>query len=271
MNTQNAAAGTIRAALRNRPFRLLISALAVSQIGDWLYNVVLIMLVYDRTHSPLWAGLTTAARVVPIVALGPLGGVIADRFDRQQVMVIADLVWATLMVLLAIFAVSDLPIVLAPVIAALATVAATPYLPCVAATTPRLVDDADLPGANAPRSAVTGIGVVVGPALSGALLLVGPPSLAFMLNACTFGVSAVAVLAIPAGRIFKPVRSGERSEGLLASVAAGATALRARRAADAAARRRPLAGRGDLPGWPDRDGRAAGRDPYRDRLAAVPR
>ena len=207
MNTQNAAAGTIRAALRNRPFRLLISGLAVSQIGDWLYNVALIMLVYDRTHSPLWAGLTTAARVVPIVALG----------------------------------------------------------------LPRLVDDADLPGANAARSAVTGIGVVVGPALSGALLLVGPPSLAFMLNACTFGVSAVAVLAIPAGRIFKPVRSGERSEGLLASVAAGATALRARRAADAAARRRPLAGRGDLPGWPDRDGRAAGRDPYRDRLAAVPR
>ncbi len=174
MNTQNAAAGTIRAALRNRPFRLLISALAVSQIGDWLYNVVLIMLVYDRTHSPLWAGLTTAARVVPIVALGPLGGVIADRFDRQQVMVIADLVWATLMVLLAIFAVSDLPIVLAPVIAALATVAATPYLPCVAATTPRLVDDADLPGANAARSAVTGIGVVVGPALSAPCCLSAP-------------------------------------------------------------------------------------------------
>jgi hypothetical protein len=36
-------------------------------------------------HSALWAGVTTAARVVPIVALGPVGGAVADRFDRRRV------------------------------------------------------------------------------------------------------------------------------------------------------------------------------------------
>lgn len=80
---RNAPAGTIRAALRYSAFRRLLSALAVSQIGDWLYNLALVVW-YDRTHSPLWAGVTTAARVVPIVVPGPLGGVVADRSDRPR-------------------------------------------------------------------------------------------------------------------------------------------------------------------------------------------
>lgn len=227
MNSRETTTGTMRAALRYPAFRWLISALAVSQIGDWLYNVALIALVYDRTHSPMWVGATTAARVLPIVALGPLGGVFADRFDRRRVMIVADLVRMGLMLALAVFATADLPVALAPVIAALATVAATPYLPCVSATTPRLVADADLPGANAARSAVTGIGVIVGPALSGALLLLGSPALAFAMNALTFGLSALAVLAIPAGPAFRPGRSGERPDGLLRGVADGAAVLRA--------------------------------------------
>ena len=168
----------------------------MSQIGDWLYNLALVVLVYDRTHSALWAGVTTAARVVPIVVLGPLGGVLADRFDRRRIMIISDLARMGLMVLLAAVAAARLPIVLAPVIAAVATAAAAPYLPCVAAVTPRVVDDADLPGANAARSAVTGVSIILGPALGGVLLLLGSPASAFALNALTFGLSALAVLAI---------------------------------------------------------------------------
>jgi MFS family permease len=226
MNLHNPAPGTISAALRYPSFRRLLSALAVSQIGDWLYNLSLVALVYDRTHSPLWAGVTTAARVVPIVALGPLGGVVIDRFDRRQVMIISDLIRLGLMVALAVVAVVHLPILLAPVIAALATVAATPYLPAVAATTPRLVADGDLPGANAARSAVTAIGIVVGPALSGALLLLGSPAAAFLLNAATFGISVLAVLVIPAGPAFRPAGAGGCSSGVLRGVADGAAALR---------------------------------------------
>src|SRR5258705_9381902 len=170
MNTKNAPSGTIRSALRYPDFRWLLSALAVSQIGDWLYNLALVVLVYDRTHSALWAGVTTAARVVPVVVLGPLGGVLADRFDRRRIMIACDLTRMGFMVLLAAVAAFRLPIVLAPVIAAAATAAAAPYLPCVAAVTPRVVDDADLPGANAARFAVTGAGIVLGPALGGVLL-----------------------------------------------------------------------------------------------------
>ena len=227
MNTQNAASGTIRSALRYPAFRSLLAGLAISQVGDWLYNLALVAMVYQRTHSAVWAGITTAARVVPIVALGPLGGVVADRFDRRQVMIVSDLARLALMVVLALIAVAHLPIAAAPLVAAAATAAAAPYLPCVSAVTPKLVPDADLPGANAARSAVTGVGIIAGPALGGVLLLLGSPALAFLLNAVTFGLSALAVLAVPGRGTFRPSQPGQRSGGLLAEVAAGAAVLRA--------------------------------------------
>ena len=231
MIIQNAPPGTIRAALRYPVFRWLLSALAVSQLGDWLYNLALVVLVYDRTHSPLWTGVTTAARVVPFVALGPLAGALADRFDRRRIMIASDLIRLALMLLLAAVAATGLPVLLAPVIAALATAASTPYLPCVSAVMPRLVGDDDLPGANAARTAVTGLGIIAGPALGGILLLLGSPAIAIAVNALTFGLSALVVLAIRPGDVFRAARSAERPAGLLRQVAQGAAALRAHPAA----------------------------------------
>src|SRR6185437_16712826 len=126
-----------------------------------------------------------------------------------------DVLRLVLMVLLAIVATTHLPIVIVPLIAAAATVAASPYLPCAAAVTPVLVPDADLPGANAARSAVTSLGLIIGPAIGGVLLLLGSPWLAFAVNAVTFGLSALAVLAIPANPAFRPAHSQDRRSGLL--------------------------------------------------------
>src|ERR1700756_3671882 len=138
--------GTIRAALGYPAFRSLLAGLAVSQVGDWLYNLALVTLVYQRTGSAMWAGVATAARVVPMVVLGPVGGVVADRFGRRGVMIASDLARLLLVLGPALAAPPPLPVLLAPVIAALATAAGAPYLPCVSAVTPRLVRASDLPG-----------------------------------------------------------------------------------------------------------------------------
>src|SRR5690349_14256823 len=101
MSIKNAPSGTIPSALRYPDFRRLVSGLAGSQIGAYPYNLALVVLVSGRTHSAVWAGVTTVARVVPVVALGPLGGVLADRFDRRRIMIACDLARMALMILLA--------------------------------------------------------------------------------------------------------------------------------------------------------------------------
>jgi MFS family permease len=207
------------------PFRRLAAALAASQIGVWLYNVALLTVVYERTGSPSWVALTTAARVVPIVVLGPLGGVIADRLDRRRVMIVSDLVRMALMAALALVAAAGLPVLLAPLLAALATAAGSPYPPAVAATTPRLVDGERLGAANALRSAIGAASIVVGPALGAALLLVGSPAAAILANAGTFAISALLVASIHASDAFAPARSGVTA-GVLDDLREGAAALR---------------------------------------------
>jgi MFS family permease len=206
-------------------FRRLLASLAVSQAGDWLYNLALLAFVYERTHSSAWLGVTTAARVLPIVVCGPLGGVVADRYDRRRLMLASDAVRFVLMLALALVAAAGLPVVLAPIIAALATAASSAYIPSVAATTPRLVDDADLPAANAARSVIQQVCIVAGPGFGALLLLLGPPSLAFAINGATFALSALAVASIPAGAIFAPGGDAEAAPNVLRELRDGARAL----------------------------------------------
>ena len=94
----------------------------------------------------------------------------------------------------------------------------------MAATTPRLVDDADLPAANAARSAIQQVCIVAGPGFGAVLLLLGPPSLAFAINAATFALSALAVASIPAGAIFAPGEP-EEAPSVLRELRDGARAL----------------------------------------------
>ena len=69
----------------DRRFHTLLLALAASSCGDWLYNVALLVFVYARTGSATWVAVTTAARVLPVVVLGPLGGVVADGLSNGEI------------------------------------------------------------------------------------------------------------------------------------------------------------------------------------------
>jgi tripartite motif-containing protein 71 len=210
-----------------RAFHLLLCSLAVSSCGDWLYNVALLALVYERTHSATWLALTTTARIAPIAALGAFGGVMADRHDRRALMIASDLIRAALMLALAGAAAVGLPIVLAPILASAATAAATVQPPCMAASTARLVSDTELQRAQALRAAIGQGAIVVGPALGALVLALTTPALAILLNALTFLASAIAVAKTRPGPAFAPPRERtHRADGMRAEIATGARALR---------------------------------------------
>ncbi|MGH2908060.1 MAG: MFS transporter, partial [Solirubrobacteraceae bacterium] len=215
-----------RAALSVRNVRLLLAGLAASQAGDWLYNLALLALVFGRTHSTVWVGLTTAARILPEVALGPLAGILADRVDRRRLMIGSDVLRAATMATLALLATGHAPIIFAPVLAALCTGAGSVYAPCVVAILPHLATDEQLPAANAARVSIQSICIVAGPLFGAVLMLLGSPALAFTLNGATFLAGAVTVAVLPRSALRPTAAPADEHPSLREELKTGWEALR---------------------------------------------
>ena len=156
------ARGAYREILGIRDARRLIAASAVSQLGDWLFNAALLGTVFAATGSARWVGAATICRLLPYVLLGPLGGLVADRYDRRTVLLAGDVAAAALMVALAAVVQADAPVVLVLALTALASAAGTAERPAAMALLPRLVGVARLGPANALLHTVQDLGVVVG-------------------------------------------------------------------------------------------------------------
>jgi Major Facilitator Superfamily. len=174
------ASGAYREILAIRDARRLISASAVSQLGDWLFNAALLGTVYAATGSPRWVGAATICRLLPYVVLGPIGGVVADRYDRRTVLLAGDVSRVLLMVALAGVVQADAPMGLILALTALASAAGTVERPAAMALLPRLVGEARLGPANALLHTVQDLGVVVGPAIGALLLAAAPNAVAFL-------------------------------------------------------------------------------------------
>ena len=215
--------GAFRAALAHRDYRRLALASVVSQGGDWLYNVALVVFIYERTHSAAWLGGTAFARLLPYVLLGSVGGMLADRFDKKRVMISADVFRACCMVLLAIDAAFIGSPLLAVAIAIANNCASSAFNPSAAALTPRLVGEEDLAAANAVNSTIESGAVVIGPAIGSILVILGTGPLGFALNALTFVVSALTLLTIDAH--VPPVKT-QSEGGFIHQIADGVRALR---------------------------------------------
>src|SRR5258707_6890563 len=77
-----------------RDLRLVLSAGLISLTGDWILRIGLLYRVYVLTGSTVASALAMMASFVPQVLLGPVAGVFADRWDRKQTMIVADLLLA---------------------------------------------------------------------------------------------------------------------------------------------------------------------------------
>lgn len=186
-----------RAALGFKDFRLLLGSLTASGVGNWFYSVALVVYVLEVTDSPEWVAAASIGRLAPYILLGSLGGVIADRYDRRKVMVAADVARLALMILLALVVATGAPVAIVIAIAFASTAAGTPFFPAVAAVTPSVVDERSLAPANALITTVDSLSIALGPALGGALLLISDsPVIAFLVNAATFGASALLISRI---------------------------------------------------------------------------
>ena len=86
--------GYIELLRRNRSFRQLWLGQVVSQMGDWFDTIALYTIILNLTGSGRDVGLLLVARFVPSFLFGPLSGVVADRFSRQKIMIVTDILRA---------------------------------------------------------------------------------------------------------------------------------------------------------------------------------
>src|SRR5947199_1782021 len=79
-------------ALRHRNYRLYLAGQGISLIGTWLTQVATSWLVYRLTGSALKLGLVAFAGQIPFLLLGPIAGVLVDRWNRHRILIVTQIV-----------------------------------------------------------------------------------------------------------------------------------------------------------------------------------
>jgi hypothetical protein len=186
-----------RGLLRNRALTRLLVGEFVSSIGDWLYLVALLIVVYEASGSALVLGIIGAARVAPYIFLSVPAGIAADRFDRRLILIYTDVARGLIMVALAVITALNGPLWLVVALTILATCFSSFFGPTIGAFLPTLVNERELGPANSAWASLDNLAFVVGPAIGGLLIAAGGVPLAFVLNAASFAFVAYILWRLP--------------------------------------------------------------------------
>lgn len=175
---------------KNRNYALLWSGNLISVAGDWLVKMAMTFWVYDVSGgSPVATSLMFLTNLIPSLIFGSVAGVFVDRWDRRRVMIVADLVRASLAAL-QLVAVFTKNIPLAFVIAFSQATIGQFFQPARQAIIPEIVSKELLVAANGLANATSNGLLVVGPALGTSVYYLLGPVASFSLDSVSFLISA---------------------------------------------------------------------------------
>lgn len=175
---------------RNAAYRTLWAGSLVSQLGDWFNTIALLGLLVELTGNPGSASLALALQTLPLALAGLfLSGPVVDRFDRQRVLIVANLVRGAIG--LSYLLVRDPGAIgLAYFATAGLSFGAAFVQPALLAATPNLVSSEELPTANALNQSTFATTLFLGSFLGGVIAQALGREAAFVLNALAFWLSA---------------------------------------------------------------------------------
>ncbi len=177
--------------------RRVVCAEAVSGIGDGIFWVGLLVLLFDRGVGAGGFALAAIVRLGPRALISAPAGLLADRMDRRRLLISLDLTRAVLMLLLAVAAAQRAGLAVAfGLVLATYTVAA-PARPALSAALPAVAGEDSLSSASALVGSVRQLMTFVGPLLGAFMLRFAPPSTAFAVNGVCFALSAFVLLFVP--------------------------------------------------------------------------
>lgn len=159
-------------------------------------------LVYQITNSAVSLGLVSAALGIPILLFSMFGGVIADQFDKRQIMIITQIVLSVLMLITAILVSTNTIMIWHLMICAFLTGLAFVFnVPARQAIIPELVDRNQLLNSISLNSLGMNVTRIVGPSIAGALIALVSISLVYYIVAALYILAAVSMYGISHNRV----------------------------------------------------------------------
>ena len=183
-------------ALRHRNYRLFLTGQVISTVGTWMQSVAMPWLALQLTHSGLLVGLVLAVQFTPVLLGSQLGGIVADRYRKRDVLLATQSAFMIPSFALFALSASGNAQYWEVLIAAAATGTVNLFdVPARQAFVIEMVGKQDLMNAIALNSSVFNGAAVVGPSVAGVLIgLVGVP-ICFLANSLSY-LAAVAALLL---------------------------------------------------------------------------
>ncbi len=182
-------------ALRHRNYRLFLTGQIVSTVGTWMQSVAMPWLALQLTHSALLVGVVLAAQFLPVLVGGSLGGVVADRYRKRNVLIATQALFMVPSFALFALSATEHAQYWMVIVAAFATGTINMFdIPARQAFVIEMVGKQDLMNAIALNSSVFNASAVIGPAVAGLVIAAVGVPICFLANSLSYLGAIVALL-----------------------------------------------------------------------------
>ena len=155
--------------LFSKDFTLVVIGQIISLFGNATIRFALPLYLLNLTGSAALYGTVTACAYIPAVVLSPVGGIVADRVNKRNIMVVLDFFTAALILTFSILMNGVNVVVLLTITLMLLYGIAGAYQPSVQASIPALVSQENYMAANSVINVISSLSALIGPALGGVL------------------------------------------------------------------------------------------------------
>ncbi len=198
-----------------RNYRLYFIGQGISITGTWMQTIAQTWLVLELTHSATAVGLLVAAQFLPILLVGPFGGVIADRFDKRKLLYFTQSTALTLALILALLVQFHLvQLWMVFVLASCLGFVTVIDNPTRQSFVIELVGSDRLTNAVTLNSVEINLGRIIGPTIAGILIAGVGLGLCFFLNSASY-VAVLTCLALMDGRLLNRAKRTTQIKGQL--------------------------------------------------------
>lgn len=185
----------------NSQYRRLWSATVISMLGEWFNTIALFLLIFKYTESEFLLGILFTVRMLCFALLQPISGLLADRYNRKQIMLWTNILQMFLALgFLAVDGPEDIPWMLG--LSGVMMLLHGAYVTAERAALPNIVSKEHLATANALDAASWSTALCLGAMLGGVVVEYYGTDAAFIIDSLTFLLSAILLVPLTMPQTF---------------------------------------------------------------------